>query len=79
MIIKPDKNKQIYHQPAKIVVHKRLMLSHPVKTGIFLCGWSHVHMALSDGKTITVPSKCIRDCLFSSQMWVPIAWNIGVR
>lgn len=36
-IIKPDKNKQIDHQLTRIIVHKRPMLSHPEKTGLFLC------------------------------------------
>lgn len=36
MIIKPDKNKQIDHQLTRIIVHKRPMLSYPVKTGLFV-------------------------------------------
>lgn len=35
-IIKPDKNKQIDPQLTRIIVHKRPMLFHPEKTGLFL-------------------------------------------
>lgn len=35
-IIKPDKNKQIDHQLTRIIVHKRPMLFHLEKSGLFL-------------------------------------------